>query len=151
MPASASPAPRKMLPPPITRPTWTPSPRTSAISAATRRMIAGSMPYCWLPSNASPLSFKRIRRYAGELCAMSPSLPYFHRSPGGLAAGGSNGPRLASLGSLRHDLTDEVGGFFFYPFADLEAPKALHLRLVGGEHVAHALLVVLHEHLARER
>src|SRR5262249_30168469 len=89
---------------------------------------------------------------AGELCAMSPSLPFPNRSPG-CAAGSSNGPRLASLRSLRHDLTDEVAGFLFYSLADLEAPEALHLRLVLREHVAHAQLVrlVLHEHLAGQR
>ncbi len=44
MPARASPAPRKMLPPPITTATCMPRLMTSRISSATRLSIFGSMP-----------------------------------------------------------------------------------------------------------
>jgi hypothetical protein len=44
MPARARPAPRKMLPPPMTTATCTPSACSSWISSAMRRSIAGSMP-----------------------------------------------------------------------------------------------------------
>src|SRR5215471_4955591 len=114
-------------------------------------MTAGEMPYCWLPSNAQPLSFKRIRRYAGELCAMNPSLlqPDLVVSSGEARAHAA--ARLTTLRRLRHDLLDEVGGLLFYSLTDLEAPEALHLRFVRGEQITNALLVVLHEYLTRER
>src|SRR5512143_1648064 len=52
-----------MLPPPITRPTWTPAFTTSAISAAVRFTTPGSMPNPCSPISASPLSLSRMRLY----------------------------------------------------------------------------------------
>src|SRR5262245_48233402 len=69
MPAALAAMPRKMLPPPITMATWTPSSVTSRISAPTRSSTGGSIPYPWSPASASPESFRTIRRYRGRPAA----------------------------------------------------------------------------------
>src|SRR3989338_4697424 len=57
--------PRKMLPPPTTTVTDTPSALTSLICRARSSNTCGSMPKPSLPCNASPLSFRTIRVYFG--------------------------------------------------------------------------------------
>src|SRR5258706_6455967 len=73
MPCALAASPRKMLPPPMTTATSTPSPRTSAISDAIPSSVAGSMPNPDCPMSASPESLSRIRLKRGAFaCAGSP-------------------------------------------------------------------------------
>src|SRR5438874_1536915 len=69
MPAAPGATPRKMLPPPMTTATCTPSLTTSAISATMRSIVSRLMPYASSPISASPDSLSSIRRYAGFAAA----------------------------------------------------------------------------------
>src|ERR1043166_1241602 len=64
LPALAE-TPRKMLPPPTTTATCTPSSCTCLISSATARATFTSMPKVWSPIKASPEIFSSTRRKAG--------------------------------------------------------------------------------------
>src|ERR1017187_6886373 len=59
--------PRKILPPPTTTPTCTPSRATAAISLARSRTRSASRPKDCGPASASPLSLRRMRSYFGTL------------------------------------------------------------------------------------
>ena len=61
-PFEATATPRKMLPPPMTTPTSTPSSRASAMSLAIWSTTDTSMPKRWSPISASPEAFSRTRR-----------------------------------------------------------------------------------------
>src|SRR6476660_3548418 len=64
MPRSAAALPRQMLPPPITRPTWTPrSIATCRTSSATRSSTEEEMIPPRSSTSASPLILRRTRRY----------------------------------------------------------------------------------------
>src|SRR3954465_13439156 len=65
IPARASPAPRKIFPPPMTTAVWTPICTMSWSSPAIRLRTAGSTPYSTEPSSASPDSFTRMREKRG--------------------------------------------------------------------------------------
>ena len=67
MPRSLPVNPRKILPPPTTMTTSTPSWRTSPIWRAISWMASGQMPTPDSPPNASPLSLSKMRRYFGLL------------------------------------------------------------------------------------
>src|SRR5215475_1370756 len=67
MPAAPGATPRKMLPPPITMATSTPSRVTSAISATIRSITSRLIPYASAPISASPDSLSRMRLYAGAV------------------------------------------------------------------------------------
>src|SRR5512132_517225 len=82
MPTALAAMPRKMLPPPMTMATCTPSAVTSRTSAPTRSRTGGSIPYPWFPASASPESFRTIRRYTGR-----PSAPVVTRLPSNPEAG----------------------------------------------------------------
>ena len=62
MPCAAAETPRMMLPPPRTTAVSTPRAWTSLISSASRATTSGAMPNLWSPINASPESFRRMRR-----------------------------------------------------------------------------------------
>src|SRR5436190_6291796 len=61
MPRVLAARPRKMLPPPTTMPTWTPSSCTSRISSASAPITASSMPCPAPPARISPLSLRTMR------------------------------------------------------------------------------------------
>jgi hypothetical protein len=61
-PFDATATPRKMLPPPMTTATSTPSARASAMSEAMRSTTETSMPKCCSPMSASPDALSRTRR-----------------------------------------------------------------------------------------
>src|ERR1700760_3295559 len=60
MPSVEAETPRKMLPPPMTMPTSTPSSMTSFTSEAICCNVLGAMPYLPSPISASPLSLRRM-------------------------------------------------------------------------------------------
>src|SRR5579872_2102221 len=62
---AAAATPRKKLPPPATRPIWTPVRATSATSLASAATRPASMPNEPSPASTSPLSFNRMRPYLG--------------------------------------------------------------------------------------
>src|SRR6266852_1755817 len=62
---AAKSAPRTKFPPPTTMATWTPRVVTSLTSWATRRRTEAARPAWSGPPRASPLSFRRMRRYLG--------------------------------------------------------------------------------------
>src|SRR6188474_3109598 len=66
MPLALAATPRKMLPPPMTMPTSTPSCVISLMSDAIAEVTAGSIPKFCSPINASPDSFSRTRLYMGD-------------------------------------------------------------------------------------
>src|SRR5438876_5771046 len=66
MPAAPGATPRKILPPPITTATCTPSRTISPISATMRSITSRLMPYGSPPMSASPDSLSRTRLYAGS-------------------------------------------------------------------------------------
>src|SRR5437763_17181348 len=65
MPSVEAETPRKMLPPPMTMPTSTPSSMTSFTSPAICCKVLGEMPYFPSPISASPLSLRRMRLNRG--------------------------------------------------------------------------------------
>src|SRR5213083_950563 len=65
MPRSLPVRPRKILPPPTTMTTSTPSWRTSPIWQAMSWIASGQIPTPDSPPSASPLSLSRMRRYFG--------------------------------------------------------------------------------------
>src|SRR5580704_10287496 len=60
---AAAATPRKILPPPTTRPTCTPVAATAATSPASSLTRAASIPKAAPPASASPLSLSRMRLY----------------------------------------------------------------------------------------
>src|SRR5438132_2299208 len=67
MPSVLAETPRKMLPPPMTMPTSTPSSMTSRTSWAICCSVLGEMPYFPSPISASPDSLRRMRLNRGAL------------------------------------------------------------------------------------
>lgn len=61
-PAIADWAPRRMLPPPLTTATWTPSARAAATSSASAPTPSGSTGRVPPRENASPETLSRMRR-----------------------------------------------------------------------------------------
>src|SRR5215468_7897036 len=121
-----------MLPPPSTTAVSTPRSWTSRISSASRATKSGAMPNFCSPISASPESFRRMRRYAGDV--IEPGLCRRLRPH-------ANWTRAAS------------GGFLGAPaqtFAELEADEAQVQRpLAGalGDDLSDGLLGVLDEGL----
>src|SRR5258707_9758527 len=75
MPRADSDTPRKMLPPPTTTATSTPSRAVSAISPATWPRTSVLIPYPWCPISASPEILRRMRLYAGLTIAPATLAP----------------------------------------------------------------------------
>ena len=65
MPAAPCETPRKMLPPPMTIATCTPSSATSFTSRTMRSTVSRLIPKASAPMSASPDSLSRMRGYAG--------------------------------------------------------------------------------------
>src|SRR5215475_5987786 len=98
MPRDDSDTPRKMLPPPTTTATSTPSRAVSAISPATWVRTSGLMPYPWCPISASPEILRRMRLYAG--LTIAPATLALRRVVGNRRA---SDPRAAARSRRRDD------------------------------------------------
>src|SRR6476646_7315523 len=91
-----------MLPPPTTMATSMPPSRTSLISPAMRRTMAGSRPYGRVPIRASPESFRRMRFQRG----VGDKVPPLRGSSVGGARTGRGDAHLALAQDEAHEAPD---------------------------------------------
>src|SRR3569833_3054273 len=155
MPARARPAPRKMLPPPITTAVCTPICTISWSSPAIRLRTAGSTPYSTAPSSASPDSFTRMREKRGFTGSFIAS-----PAPAGLPL--KKTPREAgffvrdpktSVGrslDLCHHLSHEVVLLLLEAGTDFVTLEGHYLRLGALQELLDRLIGILDERLTEQ-
>src|ERR1044071_3941062 len=129
MPSVLADRPRKMLPPPRTMPTWTPSACTSFTSCASPARISSAMPCPASPASSSPESLSRMRcGFALNASLRAQAEP--HESP-----------HDDVLARLRRDLPDQVADRLLVVLDE----RLLHEAHLGVELVELAIHDLVHD------